>query len=281
MDISNYYSFSKDVIELSEKALRDIESRFAEIDEISQVCTAKVMKAFQNQRVSDTCFSGTTGYGYDDRGREILDKVYAEIFETEEGIVRIGFVNGTHAITSALFSVLRPGDTLLAATGRPYDTLCSSIGIAGGYTGSLIDWGVKYKEVPLKDGKPDVNAVVKAVSEDKTIRMAAMQRSRGYSGRDAFSVAELNEMTDAIHSVRPDVAVFIDNCYGEFTEVTEPHADLMAGSLIKNPGGGLAPTGGYIVGKRELVEAASYRLTTPGIGGECGATLGNNRLLFR
>ena len=275
-----YYEFSDKVKELSDRAMADIAGRFAGIDAVAQENTEKVLSAFQRHRVSDVCFGGTTGYGYDDRGREVLDRIYADIFGAEAGLVRIGFVNGTHAITSALFSVLRPGDVLLAGTGRLYDTLCSSIGITGDYTGSLRDFGVEYREVPLKNGKPDVEAVAEA-SKDSRVKMVALQRSRGYSSRDAFSVKELSEITDAVHSANPGAVVFIDNCYGEFTETEEPRSDLMAGSLIKNPGGGLAPTGGYIVGKKELVEAASYRMTTPGIGGECGATLGNNRLLYQ
>ncbi len=275
-----YYEFSDKVKELSDRAMADIAGRFAGIDAVAQENTEKVLSAFQRHRVSDVCFGGTTGYGYDDRGREVLDGIYADIFGAEAGLVRIGFVNGTHAITSALFSVLRPGDVLLAGTGRPYDTLCSAIGITGDYTGSLRDFGVEYREVPLKNGRPDVEAVAEA-SKDSRVKMVALQRSRGYSSRDAFSVKELSEITDAVHSANPGAVVFIDNCYGEFTETEEPRADLMAGSLIKNPGGGLAPTGGYIVGKKELVEAASYRMTTPGIGGECGATLGNNRLLYQ
>ncbi|MBR5381773.1 MAG: methionine gamma-lyase family protein [Oscillospiraceae bacterium] len=274
------FQFSDKVVALSDRALRDTAARFREIDAVAQACTEKVLAAFQKNRVSDACFGGTTGYGYDDRGRETLDRVYADVFGTEAGLVRIGFVNGTHAITSALFSVLRPGDTLVAGTGRPYDTLCSAIGIAGHYTGSLKDFGVRYEEIPLKDGRPDIEAIVRAVREKK-VKMVALQRSRGYSARDAFSVGELSDITEAVHAADPDTVVFTDNCYGEFTECEEPRADLMAGSLIKNPGGGLAPTGGYIVGRSDLVEAASYRMTTPGIGGECGATLGNNRLLFQ
>ena len=275
-----YYNFSEKVKKMSAQALEDTSRRFAEIDEIAQINTEKVLSAFQKHRVSDGCFVGTTGYGYDDRGRETLDNIYADIFGMEAGLVRIGFVNGTHTITAALFSVLRPGDTLVAGTGRPYDTLCSAIGIAGNYTGSLKDFGINYAEVPLKNGKPDIPAIVEA-AKAPNVKMVALQRSRGYSLRGAFSVSELSEITDAVHAANPNAVVFIDNCYGEFTEADEPRADIMAGSLIKNPGGGLAPTGGYIVGRRKLVEAASYRMTTPGIGGECGATLGNNRLLFQ
>ena len=280
MDINNSFNFSSKIMDIAEKAESDIRLRFTEIDRIAEICTAKVLKAFQDHRVSEACFAATTGYGYGDRGRETLDLLYADVFGAEKGLVRIGFVNGTHAISSALFSLLRPGDTLLAATGRPYDTLCSAIGLTGAYSGSMMDYGIKYAETPLVEGKPDIEAIRRAAS-DKKVKVAALQRSCGYTKRKAFSVSELNEIANAVHEVNPDAVVFVDNCYGEFTEISEPSADMMAGSLIKNPGGGLAPAGGYITGKKELVEAASYRMTAPGIGGECGATLGNNRLLFQ
>ena len=264
--------------------MEDIKPAFARIDKVAEENAEKVLWAFRENRVSDGCFAGTTGYGYDDLGRETLDKIYAQVFGAEAALVRLNFVNGTHAITAALFSAVKPGDTLLSATGLPYDTLQTAIGITGDYPGSLKYYGVDFKMVELtSDGKPDYDAI-RTAAADKKVTAVEVQRSRGYSSRDAFTVAEIGRICDIVHEVNPNAAVIVDNCYGEFTELTEPTqagADLIAGSLIKNPGGGLAPTGGYIAGKAKLVEAASYCLTSPGIGGECGATLGNNRLMFQ
>ena len=272
------------VFSLAQEAENEIRPQFGRIDRIAQQNTLKVMQAFQDNKVSDSCFAGTTGYGYDDAGREVLDKVYAQIFCTEAALVRIGFVNGTHALSTALFAMLKPGDTLLSATGLPYDTLRNAIGIEGDCHGSLKFYGINYAQVDLKaDGTPNIEAIKKAVA-DKSVTAVLIQRSRGYGDRPAFSAEQIGEMTRAVKEVDPSINVMVDNCYGEFTgehEPTEYGVDLMAGSLIKNPGGGLAPTGGYVVGKADLVERAAMRLTTPGIGGECGATLGNNRLLFQ
>ena len=272
------------VFALAQEAENEIRSQFERIDRIAQLNTLKVMQAFQDNKVSDSCFAGTTGYGYDDVGREVLDKVYAQIFCTDAALVRIGFVNGTHALSAALFAMLKPGDTLLSATGLPYDTLRNAIGIEGDCHGSLKFYGINYAQVDLKaDGSPDIGAIKKAAA-DKSVTAVLIQRSRGYGNRPAFSAEQIGEIARAIKAVDPSINVMVDNCYGEFTgehEPTEYGVDLMAGSLIKNPGGGLAPTGGYVVGKAELVEKAAMRLTTPGIGGECGATLGNNRLLFQ
>lgn len=272
------------VFALAQEAENEIRPQFERIDRIAQQNTLKVMQAFQDNKVSDSCFAGTTGYGYDDVGREVLDKVYAQIFCTEAALVRIGFVNGTHALSTALFAMLKPGDTLLSATGLPYDTLRNAIGIEGDCHGSLRFYGINYAQVNLRaDGSPDIEAIKKA-SADKSVTAVLIQRSRGYGDRPAFSAEQIGEITRAVKEVDPSINVMVDNCYGEFTgehEPTEYGVDLMAGSLIKNPGGGLAPTGGYVVGKAELVEKAAMRLTTPGIGGECGATLGNNRLLFQ
>lgn len=269
---------------LAKQAEADIKPIFERIDEIAMKNTAKVMAAFQKGRVAENYFNGTTGYGYDDKGRDELDKIYADVFGAQAGLVRIGFVNGTHAISAALFSMLRPGDVLLSATGLPYDTIRSTIGIEGDYPGSMKQYKIEYRQVDLKaDGAPDIEAIKKAAA-DSRVREVMVQRSRGYSSRDALSVRQIGEICDAVHSVNPAAYVIVDNCYGEFTEELEPcnvGADLMAGSLIKNPGGSLAPTGGYIVGRRELVDAAAMRLTTPGIGAECGSTLGNNRLLYQ
>lgn len=272
------------VFALAQEAENEIRSQFERIDRIAQLNTLKVMQAFQDNKVSDSCFAGTTGYGYDDVGREVLDKVYAQIFCTDAALVRIGFVNGTHALSAALFAMLKPGDTLLSATGLPYDTLRNAIGIEGNCHGSLKFYGINYAQVDLKaDGSPDIGAIKKAAA-DKSVTAVLIQRSRGYGNRPAFSAEQIGEIARAVKEVDPSINVMVDNCYGEFTgeyEPTEYGVDLMAGSLIKNPGGGLAPTGGYVVGKAELVEKAAMRLTTPGIGGECGATLGNNRLLFQ
>lgn len=272
------------VFALAQEAENEIGPQFERIDRIAQQNTLKVMQAFQDNKVSDSCFAGTTGYGYDDVGREVLDKVYAQIFCTEAALVRIGFVNGTHALSTALFAMLKPGDTLLSATGLPYDTLRNAIGIEGDCHGSLKFYGINYAQVDLKaDGSPDIEAIKKAAA-DKSVTAVFIQRSRGYGDRPAFSAEQIGEIARAVKEVDPSINVMVDNCYGEFTgehEPTEYGVDLMAGSLIKNPGGGLAPAGGYVVGKAELVERAAMRLTTPGIGGECGATLGNNRLLFQ
>ena len=258
--------------------------RFAEIDQVAQQNTLRVMEAFQNQRVTEGCFAGTTGYGYDDMGRETLDKLYAEIFGTEAALVRIGFVNGTHTISAALFAALKPGDTLMSVTGLPYDTMRTVIGIAGDEFGSLKFYGMHYDQVDLNGaGEPDYPKISRRVAE---VRPAAVliQRSRGYEERKALSIAEIGKIVDCVKQANPDTVVVVDNCYGEFTETMEPThvgADLIAGSLIKNPGGGIAPMGGYIAGRQDLVDRAANRQTTPGIGAECGATLGNNRLLYQ
>ena len=279
----NVNDIKPEVYELARQAEEEIRPQFERIDRIAMLNTRKVMTAFQDSKVSDSCFAGTTGYGYDDLGREVLDKVYAQVFCTEAALVRIGFVNGTHALSAALFGILKPGDTLLSVTGLPYDTLRNAIGIEGDCHGSLKFYGINYKQVDLKNGEADLDAI-KAALADRSISAVLIQRSRGYENRKALSAEEIGEICSAVKSVAPNVTVMVDNCYGEFTgehEPTEYGVDIMAGSLIKNPGGGLAPTGGYIVGRKDLVENAAMRLTTPGIGGECGASLGNNRLLFQ
>ena len=271
------------VRDLAAKCEIRLAPRFAEIDEVSMKCTERVMEAFQEFKVSDSCFAGTTGYGYDDLGRETLDKVWARVFGAESALVRIGFVNGTHAIASAIFAALKPGDTLMSTMGAPYDTLRTAIGISGDAFGSLRFYGVDYHQVNPRDGAPDM-ASIRRAAEGLQPAAALIQRSRGYDARRALTVDEIGEIVRTIKSVSPDTACIVDNCYGEFTDVIEPTmvgADLIAGSLIKNPGGGLAPTGGYIAGREDLVSNAANRLTVPGIGGECGSTLGNNRALFQ
>ena len=280
----NVNDIPPDVLQLSEEAQSVLAGRFSEIDAVAFENTRKVMSAFQNNRVGEACFAGTTGYGYDDLGRDTLDRIYAEIFHTEAALVRTGFVNGTHALTAGLFSLLAPGDTLLAVTGAPYDTLRKTVGTGEKEFGSLAFYGINYAQVDLgKDGLPDIPAILEAL-KDESVKAVFLQRSRGYELRKALSVKELGEVCTAVKSVRPDVSIMVDNCYGEFTELLEPTdvgADLVDGSLIKNPGGGLAPMGGYLAGKQILIERAACRLTTPGIGGECGASIGTNRSLYQ
>ena len=273
-----------EVYEMAERAMKRIRPQFEKLDATAEYNTRRVMEAFQDNRVSESCFAGTTGYGYDDLGRETLDKIYAQIFGTEAALVRIGFVNGTHALTTAMFSLCKPGETILAATGMPYDTLRSAIGISGDCFGSLKFYGVNYAQVDMaEDGNPDYEGIAHAASDSK-VTGVMIQRSRGYADRKALTVEEIGKIVEAVRSVNPNANIMVDNCYGEFTDIIEPTnvgVDIIAGSLIKNPGGGIAPTGGYVAGKAELVERAAMRLTTPGIGGECGSTLGNNRLLYQ
>ena len=269
---------------LSTQAMKDIAACFIDIDAIAETNTQKVVSAFQRHQVSDACFCGTTGYGYNDLGRETLDKIFADLIGVESAIVRLGFVSGTHAITAALFAALLPGQTLISATGTPYDTLQGVIGLTAGYRGTLKEYGIGYTQIELReDGSPDLNAIAIAC-KDECVGAVLIQRSRGYASRRALRIQEIGDICRMVHSVNRNITVFVDNCYGEFTETTEPGnvgADLVAGSLIKNPGGGLAPTGGYVAGKADLVEAAGYRLTSPGIGGQSGATLGINRLFYQ
>ena len=273
-----------EVYEMARRAQARISPRFAQIDALAEENTRRVMEAFQDNKVSEACFAGTTGYGYDDLGRETLDKIYAQLFGAEAALVRIGFVNGTHALTTAMFALAKPGETILAVTGMPYDTLRTAIGIEGDAYGSLKFYGINYGQVDLTEaGEPDYAAIARAVTQPG-VSAVMVQRSRGYADRKALTVEEIGKICQTVKAANPAVKVMVDNCYGEFTDVIEPThvgADIVAGSLIKNPGGGLAPTGGYIAGSAELVERAAMRLTTPGIGGECGSTLGNNRLLFQ
>ena len=273
-----------EVYAMAERVMPRIRGQFDKIDAAAEYNTRRVMQAFQDNRVSESCFAGTTGYGYDDLGRDTLDKIYAQIFGTESALVRIGFVNGTHALTAAMFATVKPGDTILAATGLPYDTLRSAIGISGDCHGSLKFYGVDYAQVDMTPaGEPDYDGISRAAS-DATVAAVMIQRSRGYADRKALTVDEIEKIIKIIRAVNPTANIMVDNCYGEFTDIKEPTnvgADIIAGSLIKNPGGGIAPTGGYVAGRAELVERAAMRLTTPGIGGECGSTLGSNRLLYQ
>lgn len=271
-----------DFVEIEKTALNDVEKYSKIYEEAALFNTEKVMKAFRNHMVSDYYLKPTTGYAYSDVGRENLDAIYAEIFHTEAALVRSQFVSGTHALAVALLGVLRAGDEMIAATGTPYDTMQTIIGSPVKTPGSLVDLGVIYKEIPMQDDKPDLEAICSAIT-DKT-RLIHIQRSCGYSSvRKTLNVAQIGEICAAVKKVKPDVICFVDNCYGEFIEKQEPTevgADLIAGSLIKNMGGGFAPTGGYIAGRTDLVELASYRLTAPGLGGEMGATLGDTAREF-
>lgn len=284
--IKKNYNISDEVLNLYDRAIVDVEPMFKKLDDIREYNQVKVLKVFQDERISDAHFTNTTGYGYGDIGRDTLDKVYAKIFNAESALVRPHFVNGTHAIAAALYGNLRPNDTMLSICGTPYDTLHGIIGITDDKKnmGSLKDYGVKYKQIDLDDeGKVNIELVRKTLKEDKSIKLVHIQRSTGYGWRKALLISEIENIISKIKEVRQDVVCFVDNCYGEFIDTKEPTdvgADLMAGSLIKNIGGGIAPTGGYIVGKQEYVENASYRLTVPGIGGECGSTFGVMRLLY-
>ncbi|RRJ65939.1 hypothetical protein EHV15_25700 [Paenibacillus oralis] len=275
--------FSEEIVNWLKAAEQQAEGRFREIDQIADHNQWKVIEAFQRHQVSDYHFSGSTGYAYNDRGREVLDLVYADVFGAEAALVRPHFASGTHTIATALFGLLRPGDELLYITGRPYDTLHKVIGKPGDGSGSLQDFGITYNEAELNaDGSIDWEAVREKIT-DRT-KVIGIQRSRGYDWRDSFTVEQIGAMVREVKAIKPDVIVFVDNCYGEFTEEREPTevgADLIAGSLIKNPGGGLAETGGYICGREDLVRLASYRLTAPGIGGEVGAMLGTTRGIYQ
>lgn len=275
--------FKEQVLRLMDRAEEQIQGKLKEIDGIIDRNQWKVISAFQKHKVSDFHFAGSTGYGYNDRGREVLDLVYADVFGAEAALVRPHFVSGTHTISTALFGVLRPADGLLMITGRPYDTLHKVIGKPGDGLGSLQDFGIGYDEVPLLEGgRPDYSEIARRITPQT--KVIGIQRSRGYSWRPSFTVEQIGEMVHFVKEIRSDLIVFVDNCYGEFTELQEPTqvgADLIAGSLIKNPGGGLAASGGYIAGKSKYVELASYRLTAPGIGGEVGAMLGTTRSIYQ
>ena len=277
-----FYNADKKVLEAADEAMRMCREYLERTDDITEYNQLKMLRAFQNARVSESCFTASTGYGYGDRGREALDAVFAEVFDMEDALVRHNFASGTHTLTVALFGVLRPGDTMISVTGTPYDTLKGVIGIGGESSGSLREFGINYEQTELlENGRVDIEAMKQRIKPDT--KMVYIQRSRGYSLRPTLLAKDIKEIADTAHSLAPDCIVMLDNCYGEFVEKVTPGqigVDLMAGSLIKNPGGGIAPTGGYIAGKRKLVEACSYRLTTPGTGKEIGCTLGNNRELF-
>ncbi len=276
------YGVSDETASLALKADEACLPVYKKIDEIRSYNQLRVLEAFRKNKFSDTHFGSTTGYGYDDLGREKIEAIFAEIFGAEAAYVRMQISSGTQAISSMLYGLLRPGDTLLSATGRPYDTLASTIGLTEEtYDGSLLNFGIKYDEVDLKaDGTPDLDALLSKI--DDSTKVVFIQKSRGYTARRALRGEDLKSIIDAVHNVSKDIIVAVDNCYGEFTEKQEPcslGADICAGSLIKNPGGGICPTGGYVVGRADLVEKVAQRITAPGLGSHVGPTLGYNRTI--
>ena len=285
MDVFEMYKelgISKEVYDLGEKVLADLEERFSEFDKVAEYNQLKILSAMQKNKVSAECLLGTTGYGYNDLGRDTLEKVYADTFRGEDALVRPQITCGTHALALALMSNLRPGDELLSPVGKPYDTLEEVIGIRPSM-GSLAEYGVTYSQVDLlPNGDFDFEGIKNAINE-KT-KMITIQRSKGYAMRPSLSVDRIGELISCIRGIKKDVIIMVDNCYGEFVETKEPlevGADMIVGSLIKNPGGGLAPTGGYIVGKKSCIENAAHRLTSPGLGKEVGASLSMNQSMFQ
>lgn len=279
-----FFNIDNKLCAISDRAEKQATTAFQRIQEITEYNQQKVLSAFIRHQVSESHFVPTTGYGYGDRGRDALDAILADIMGAEDALIRHGIVSGTHAITIALFALLRPGDTLLAATGAPYDTLEQVIGHQTPCAGSLKEYGIHYTQVELDaEGLPDIPAIQAALRADASVRVVHIQRSRGYSTRPSLSIAWIKRIVEAVKEVRADALVFVDNCYGEFVEKTEPNevgADLIAGSLIKNPGGGIAENGGYLCGSKACIEQCAYRMTTPGLGREVGASLGHNRSLY-
>ena len=279
--MTNFFNIDPRLSEIAKSAEEDATQALKIVDDIAEYNSAKVLSAFIKHRISESHLKGTTGYGYDDRGRDDLDKVYADIFGTEDALVRHTFVSGTHALATALSGVLRPNDIMVSVTGRPYDTLEETIGIRGNGNGSLMEFGVIYKQVELLgDGTPDYTAIAEHAV---TAKMVYLQRSRGYSLRPSLDITTIKKVCTVAKEANPHVIIMVDNCYGELVERLEPTqvgADLLAGSLIKNLGGGIAPTGGYIAGRKDLVELCGYRLTCPGMGKEVGCTLDTLRAMY-
>lgn len=280
--MTGFFDIDPRLLELADKAEKACAEEFARIDDIARYNGEKVLNAFIKNKVPETALHGTTGYGYDDVGRDTLDKVYADALGAEDALVRFNFVNGTHTISTALFGILRPGDRLLMCTGAPYDTLEEIVGKRGkAGNGSLRDYGIEYEEVDLlENGMPDLDKVAERV---KGAKIAYIQRSRGYSTRPSYTVSDIEKMIKVIKAADPNAIIMVDNCYGEFVDKIEPldvGADIMMGSLIKNPGGGIASTGGYIAGRADLIELCAYRLTVVGMGKEIGATLHQNREMY-
>lgn len=281
--IEEFFNFDSELLKMAKQAEEQAEPAFNRVEETAEYNEAKVLAAFTKCRVSESDFSGSTGYGYGDRGRETLDKVFAEIVGAEDALVRHNFVSGTHALSVALFGILRPNDRLISVTGAPYDTMEEVIGIRGEGDGSLKDFGILYEQVDLKDGKCDIERIKTVALPQNGKTVIYIQRSRGYSTRESLTIAEIENIISSVKAVNSNAIVFVDNCYGEFAEKKEPTdvgADLIVGSLIKNAGGGIARTGGYIAGRRDLVELCSYRLTCVGAGKEVGCTLGMSREMF-
>ena len=283
--IKDNFGISDKTLKLVSEAEESIKEQFKHIENICEINQLRVMKAFADNRVSDSHFVATTGYGYDDLGRDTLDRVYADIMGAEDALVRHNFISGTHTISTALFAVLRPNDILVSITGKPYDTLEEVIGIQGeAGNGSLKDFGVKYVQIDLKhDGTPDLEQI-KFTLTHMNVKAVTIQRSKGYGWRPTYSAKDIGALIEFVKEISSETICIVDNCYGEFVETEEPTAygaDLIAGSLIKNPGGGLAPTGGYIAGKQKYVELCAYRLTSVGIGKEAGASLGFNRQMYQ
>lgn len=277
----NFFNISEKVKTAADRALESIKGQFGAVDEITEYNQQKVLSAFIKNNVSESMFQESTGYGYGDRGREVIDRVWADVMGAEDALVRHNFTCGTHTLAVCLYGMLRPNDVMLCVTGTPYDTIHSVIGIDGKGDGSLADFGVIYKQVDLKGGRPDLEAIKEALKKEK-IKLVYIQRSRGYSLRPSLSCEEIGEIVKIVKE-NSDADVMVDNCYGEFTQKIEPiqvGADIIAGSLIKNAGGGIARTGGYVAGRADLVEKISYRMTTPGLGREVGATLGMSRELY-
>jgi len=309
--LKQHFGISDEVLAIAVTAEEELSPQFRAAEEVAEFNQLKILKAFQDNRVSYAHFAETSGYGYDDLGRDTLDKIYAQVFGTEDAYVRVNIISGTQAISTCLFGVLRPGDTLLSVCGKPYDTLHEVIDCGNNNFGSLADWGVKYKQVDLRpnghpgnlpvagsanpnDGlhtersetfkKVDHNNITSTILRDSSIKAVLIQRSKGYELRKSLDIDEIENIINTVKSANPNIICIIDNCYGEFTETREPTevgADLVVGSLIKNPGGSLAPTGGYIVGKTEFVELAANRHTAPGLGKHVGASLGFNKQLYQ
>ena len=285
MDLTKDFGISKQVIELFEKCEKKVQGEFTRVEKIAEQNQWKVMKAFADNKVSESHFYPTYGYGYDDTGRDTLDRIYADIFECEDALVRSQLISGTHTLSTVLFGILRPGDVLLSVTGKPYDTLEEVIGISGEMgNGSLKDFGVSYSQAELlPDGEIDYPKI-KEILENTKVKLVTIQRSKGYGSRPTFSAEKIGEIVHFVKNVSPETICMVDNCYGEFVDLCEPTsygADIICGSLIKNPGGGIAPTGGYIAGKADLVEKCAYRLTSVGIGKEAGASLGFNKSAYQ
>ena len=275
-------SFSEKLLKVKAEAMREAAPMFRHIDEIAEANTLKVLDAMRECQVSEAHFNTTSGYAYDDIGRSKIEELYAKVFGAERALVRTNFVSGTHALATVLFGILRPGDKLVSITDAPYDTMQTVIGYANPGKGSLKEFGVLYDELPMIEGRVDMGGIAGKITPDT--KMVLIQRSRGYSMRNPLTLEEIQAICTEVKRVKPDCICFVDNCYGEFVDTREPvqaGADIMAGSLIKNPGGGVALTGGYIAGRADLVELASYRLTAPGMGDELGASLANNRMLFQ